>query len=398
MNWPLISFVQLAVLAAAFYALWRKDRNWRIELERVRQAATLAGQQSSQSLNREAARQEAFLNSLVEGLLLLDENGLVLRMSRSLERAFNLDARYRGHSLMEVFRLHELLDLVARAKVEGQVLACELDLPGRVARRFQVNATVLRDENQQPQGYVLTFHDVTRLKELEKTRQEFVANVSHELRTPLSIIKGNVETLLDGAKDDPAVSERFLRGILKHANRLAWLIDDLLTISRLESGKVALNIQEVFLGGLVSRAFEDLSARAAERQVRLLNEVPAGLATQADPDRLLQVLVNLLDNAIKYGDAQGEVRAGGRLSPQGEVEMWVADSGPGIPAEAQPRVFERFFRVDRARSRDQGGTGLGLAIVKHIVLSHGGKVWLESQPGRGSTFFFSLPAPGGHEG
>jgi two-component system phosphate regulon sensor histidine kinase PhoR len=215
--------------------------------------------------------------------------------------------------------------------------------------------------------------------------------VSHELRTPLSLIKGYVETLLDGAKDDPALTARFLQTIERHADRLTFLIDDLLAISQLESGHVAYNFQTVDLHGQVERVCSELEVRALERQVTLLNEVSADLWVRADGDRLQQVLLNLIDNAIKYGRTGGTVRIGGRLVADSLVEGFVSDDGPGIPTESQPRVFERFYRVDRARSREQGGTGLGLSIVKHIIQTHGGEVDVESQPGRGTTFRFTLP-------
>jgi two-component system phosphate regulon sensor histidine kinase PhoR len=218
-----------------------------------------------------------------------------------------------------------------------------------------------------------------------------VANVSHELRTPLSMIKGFVETLLSGAKDDPAVAIRFLKNIDKHTNRLTFLIEDLLTISRLESGKVVFNLQPTSLREVTARVEEDLQTRAADKKMRLLNQVPEEAVAWADGDRLQQVLFNLVDNAIKYGRLEGLVTVTAADKGQSEVQVTVRDDGPGIPVEARERIFERFYRVDRARSRDQGGTGLGLSIVKHIVHCHGGKVWVESEVGKGASFHFTLP-------
>ena len=239
---------------------------------------------------------------------------------------------------------------------------------------------------------ILVFHDLTRLKQLENTRQEFVANVSHELRTPLSLIKGYVETLIDGAKNDPAVASRFLQTIAKHTDRLTYLIEDLLTISQLESGQVALNLHAVELRPLAGRVAEDLAARAAVRQITFANQVPAGLSARADADRVQQVLFNLVDKAIKYGAAGTVVTLGGGTAGDGQVALWVHNDGAGIPPAAQDRIFERFYRVDKARSREQGGTGLGLAIVKHIVQTHGGEVRVEGAPGQGATFRFTLPS------
>jgi two-component system phosphate regulon sensor histidine kinase PhoR len=210
------------------------------------------------------------------------------------------------------------------------------------------------------------------------------------LRTPLSLIKGYVETLLDGAKDNPEVSTKFLHTIERNADRLKLLIEDLLTISELESGRIELNLQPLAVQPLIQKVLQDLQTRAAGKQVTLTNEA-ADLCVEGDTNRLEQVLGNLVDNAIKYGRAGGTVVVGSRPVADERIEISVRDDGPGIPPEAIERIFERFYRVDKARSREQGGTGLGLSIVKHIVQSHGGKVWAKSEPGHGATFFFTIP-------
>jgi len=222
-------------------------------------------------------------------------------------------------------------------------------------------------------------------------RQEFVANVSHELRTPLSLIKGATETLIDGAKTDPIALERLLTIIDRHANRLTLLIDDLLLLAKLDSGRVALNLQPSPLRVATQEVIDDLMPRAEPRGMQLKNQIAAGLLAQADPDRLRQVLSNLIDNAIKYGRQGGSVTITGKALSEHLVEVCIQDDGPGIPADARARVFERFYRVDKARSREQGGTGLGLAIVKHVVQAHGGDVRVESEPGHGAAFYFTLP-------
>jgi two-component system phosphate regulon sensor histidine kinase PhoR len=253
-----------------------------------------------------------------------------------------------------------------------------------------VNAAALTTEAGEHHGAVLVFHDLTRMKKLEIARKDFVANVSHELRTPLSMIKGYVETLLDGAKDDPAVSLKFLRTIERNSDRLKLLIEDLLTISELEAGRIELQIQTVSLQTLAGKVLEDLQRRAAARQITLSSRVP-DLRVEGDPGRLDQVLGNLVDNAIKYGRPGGHVIVDARPSENGLIEISVADDGPGIPPDSIERIFERFYRVDKARSREQGGTGLGLSIVKHIVQSHGGTVWAKSELGHGTTFYFTVP-------
>jgi two-component system phosphate regulon sensor histidine kinase PhoR len=294
--------------------------------------------------------------------------------------------------MLEAFRLHPLEELAQRLKTEQQVLGFELEVPGPSPHFLQVNAAAILDDDNNRLGALLIFHDLTRLKQLESTRQEFVANVSHELRTPLSMIKGYAETLLNGAKNDPEVATRFLQIIERHADRLAFLIDDLLTISQLEGGEMVLNLDAVNLHGLVAAVFEDLRARAEKQHVLLHNSVPDGLRANADGERLKQVLWNLVENAIKYGGEDGQVRVSAETVNSDTLQVSVRDNGPGIPEEALLRVFERFYRVDKARSREAGGTGLGLSIVKHIVQRHGGKVWAESVLSEGSTFYFTLPS------
>ena len=388
---PLVSLALLAAIAGVGWGFWTGRRLRMAELRFQREREAL-GSAEDLRLAEAEMRQQAVFNSMVEGLLVLDHQGRVLFTNPALGQLLPLPNPVRGLSLIEALRLHELESLTQRVLAEGRVTGFEVQLPGPPSRILQVNAATVRDPEQALIGTILVFHDLTRIKQLENVRKEFVANVSHELRTPLSLIKGYVETLLDGAKDDPALTARFLQTIERHADRLTFLIDDLLAISQLESGHVAYNIQTVDLRGQVDRVCSELEVRARERHVTLVNEVPAELWVRADADRLQQVLLNLIDNAIKYGRTAGSVRIGGRVVADSLVEGFVADDGPGIPPEAQPRVFERFYRVDRARSREQGGTGLGLSIVKHIIQTHGGEVDVESQPGRGTTFRFTLPS------
>ena len=343
-------------------------------------------------------QQEVIFDSMVEGLLLLDERGRVQLANRAFTGLFGLTADIRGRTIMEALRLHQLADLVRSLDTQKQVLGFEIKLPGPNERWLQINAAAIFTDQARRQGTVLVFHDLTRLKQLENARQEFVANVSHELRTPLSLIKGYVETLLDGARDNPETATRFLQTIDRNADRLKLLIEDLLTISELESGRVQLNLRPIALGPVVAKVLEDFKGRAAAKNVTLVNQAP-DLAVRGEPGRLEQVLGNLVDNAIKYGRVSGTVTVGGRALDGGQVEVFILDDGPGIPPEALERVFERFYRVDKARSRDQGGTGLGLAIVKHLVQSHGGRVWATSDPGHGATFHFTLPQGSGtHRG
>jgi two-component system phosphate regulon sensor histidine kinase PhoR len=385
-------FFLLTALAAAALAAWRF---WtRLHTSQRRHEATLVGLRGShaEALHAHTARLEAMLDSMIEGLVVVDARGRIALANRAAEDFFAFSRMMVGGTLLEVIRHHEVAALAARVVAEGSFAEHEVRLEGPLPRVLRLSAVALRDAAGAPAGAVLVFHDVTRIRELEGVRQDFVANVSHELRTPLSLIKSTAETLLDGAKDDPAVATRFLEIIDKHANRLTLLIDDLLLLARLDSGRVALNFQALALRDSAQDSLDDFGIVARARSVTLENTVPAGLVARADPDRLRQVLSNLIDNAIKYGRPEGRVTIAGRALAGERIELSVRDDGPGIPMESKERVFERFYRVDKARSREQGGTGLGLAIVKNVMQAHGGEVRVESSPSAGTTFFLTLPA------
>jgi len=384
--WP---YLTIALVILSVWLFWKLRRS-RSEAEQLKvQNASLTDRQRLAE-HQAHAQQTAVFNSMVEGLLLLDGEGRIQIANRQFARLFGAGDNLTGKTIIEAARMHEVAELVDGLSADEPAHGGELRLPGLPDRWLEVNAAAVFDEQRGRQGTVVVFHDLTRLKKLERNREEFVANVSHELRTPLSLIKGYTETLLDGAKDNPEVSQKFLQTIDRNAERLKLLIEDLLTISELESGRIRLQLQPVALKPLVGKLCEDFKPRAASREVTLVNEVP-DLTAKADSDRVQQVLSNLVDNAIKYGGAEGTVTIRGRTTEAGKIELCVADNGPGIPDDARERIFERFYRVDKARSREQGGTGLGLSIVKHIIQNHGGKVWVESELGKGSRFYFSLP-------
>lgn len=376
-----------AIVAARwFYLRWRAAEARRAsEVAELREAHAAA-------LHAHTARLEATLDSMVEGLVVVDPRGRIALANRAAEALFGFSRMMVGGTLLETLRHHEVAALAARVGAEGAVIEQEVRIESPTVRVLQISAVGLRDTAGAAAGAVLVFHDVTRLRELEAVRQDFVANVSHELRTPLSLIKSTAETLLDGAKDDPAVATRFLEIIDKHANRLTLLIDDLLLLARLDAGRVEMKFEAWALREGAQDSLDDFGIMARARGVTLENAVPAGLVARADPERLRQVLSNLIDNAIKYGRPEGRVTIGGRPLDENRVELTVRDDGPGIPPEAKERVFERFYRVDKARAREQGGTGLGLAIVKNVMQAHGGEVRVESAPGAGTTFFLTLPA------
>ena len=363
----------------------------------LRELGTALNQMSSQlearlrELVSEKAELNATLANMIEGVLVVDATGKVRLANAALRRQLDLPDAVVGKTVMEAFRSAPLYDLVAQALMSASTGAGELTFLGDAERVFHVNATCLRGAGGATAGAVVVFHDITRINQLENVRKDFVANVSHELRTPLSIIKGYVETLLDEPTPDDVTSRQFLRTINKHAQRLEALIGDLLSISELESHQARVNVGPVALPDAVERARGELRQRTEAKSMEIRVEIPGSFPpVRADAERLHQVLLNLLDNAIKYTQHGGRVRISAAAGDN-EIQVCVADNGPGIAPEDLPRIFERFYRVDKARSRDLGGTGLGLSIVKHIVQAHGGRVWAESALEKGSAFYFTLP-------
>lgn len=341
-------------------------------------------------LGEEKAQLKTTLDNMVEGVALLDADGRVQELNPIMERLFDLRSEETcGRPLAEALRHSALQDLVRKALEERRPGVGEATLFTPEERVFEAYANPVLD-GAELKGAVLVLHDITRLRRLEEVRKEFVANVSHELRTPLASIKGFAETLRRGGIDDKEHRMEFVSTIESHADRLSRLVDDLLDLAAIESGRVP-RTEPVGLAALVRETLEGLSPLAAKKEVRLENAVPEPLSAAADRSALRQVLENLIDNAIKYNRARGKVHIAARAEGA-EVELAVSDTGAGIPAKDLPRVFERFYRVDKARSLEQGSTGLGLSIVKHLVESNGGRVWAESVEGEGATFFVRLPA------
>jgi two-component system phosphate regulon sensor histidine kinase PhoR len=307
------------------------------------------------------------------------------------------DIDHRGRHLIELCRDPQLQELVRETLGPGSMQTVhEISMQGAVSHHLRVSVARGGEGASAPFAAVLVFHDMTAVKRLETMRRDFVANVSHELRTPLTAIRGYAETLLDSGLRDTRQARHFLAVIDRHAERLSRLIDDLLTLSDLELGRTPIKREEVPLEGLVADVVEIVSAKAAQQSVSLVTELPAELPPlYGDPDRLQQVLINLADNAVKYTPRGGTVTIGARGFDDGAgatVELVVRDTGIGIPAADLPRLTERFYRVDKARSRELGGTGLGLAIVKHIVQAHGGSLDITSTVNQGTTVRLILPA------
>jgi two-component system phosphate regulon sensor histidine kinase PhoR len=336
---------------------------------------------------------------MVDGVVVLDREGRILLCNRAAVEQLELTTRGEpvGAKLSLVCRVPELTSLVEEALgSSGAPLQREVDFPGRESHRvLSVSAVAIADEAE-PLGAILVLHDLTRVRHFEAMRADFVANVSHELRTPLTAIRGYAETLQSGALSDPERAAEFVGVIQRHSERLARLIDDLLTLSDLELGRTEIRPRTLPISEIVPGSLEMLKQKADERNVELRAEIAPDLpAVLGDRDRLEQVLINLIDNAIKYSGSGSSVRVVARVlegDGRRSVEIAVCDNGVGIPEKDVPRLTERFYRVDRARSRELGGTGLGLAIVKHIVLAHGGSLGIDSLPGRGTTVRVTLPA------
>ena len=386
-----MNFAFLALLAFAAALGWFAWREYRRRIEtgetHRRERAELEARHAT-ALRERSLHLETIFDRMIEGMIVVDGAGRIRLANRAAGRLFGFSSPAAGRTLLEAVRHHEVEAVAVRLKTEREVLGHEVRLEGAAPRILEINAVSLPDSA----GALLVFHDLTKLRQLEMMRQDFVANVSHELRTPLSLIKGAAETLLDGGRADPEVLEKFLGIIDRHATRLGLLIEDLLLLSALDSGRIELHVGELDLHAAVQEVLEDFAPTAREKGVILENEVPAALLARADGGRVRQVLANLIDNAIKYGREQGSVQVGATELGAGWLQVFVRDDGPGIPADARERIFERFFRVDKARARTQGGTGLGLAIVKNLVLAHGGDVRVESAEARGTTFYFKLPA------
>ena len=336
--------------------------------------------------------QEAILVSMQEGVLALDPQAHVIAMNPAAEALLAVSAaQARGRTVQEVIRNVGLQRLLADAMSKAEPTTGEIVLRGDAERFLQGTATALRDAAGRDLGMLVVLNDITRIRRLEIIRRDFVANVSHELKTPITSIKGFVETLRDGALDDRPQAERFLEIVARHADRLHAIIEDLLSLSRLEQNNEIAEIPrpEVPLRPIIEAAMLDCSAKAAARQVTVAPSCEPGLHVKANAPLLEQAVVNLLDNAISYSNANGTVWLTARQE-NGAVRIDVRDEGIGIAPEHVPRIFERFYRTDKARDRASGGTGLGLAIVKHIAQIHDGQVGVTTEVGKGSTFSLHL--------
>jgi two-component system, OmpR family, phosphate regulon sensor histidine kinase PhoR len=362
------------------------------------------------TLSGERNQSGAILRSMVEGVAVIDGQERLVFYNRAFSDILTLQVSgLEGMPIIEVVRNIDLLNLIRGALHGEEGLQSDIVTGIVQPRCFAATAAPVKRQEflaggavgkgndgetvaqEKPSGAVVVLHDVTELRKLERVRQDFVANVSHEFKTPLTAIQGFAETLLGGALEDPQNNRRFLGIIRQHAMRLARLTDDLLRLARIEAGKLELEFQTMGLAEFVEGCAETTLLKASRKQIALEIDVPPGLpSVYGDPSLLREVLQNLLDNAIQYTAPGGRIRVSASAGER-EAVVTVSDTGIGIPLADQVRIFERFYRVDAGRSREAGGTGLGLSIAKHIVEVHGGRIWVESQVGRGSDFSFCIP-------
>ncbi len=350
-------------------------------------------------ISREKDYLQTVLKGITEGVLVVDGRGRIRMVNEALRKLFPLPPEVLDRTLLEVIRNAELEEAIRKAIRNGKGSAFELTLPSSSGRNFEVNVVGIplpseriNEEGREMGGAIAVFHDISRLKELERIRQDFVANVSHELRTPLTTIKGYAETLLEGAMKEE-VALQFIQVIKRHTDRLTKIVEDLLTLSKIESKEFQLKMEVLSLRDLIDDVIGFVKEPAEKKKISISrNEIPSFLTLKADRNYLEQVLINLLDNAIKYTPVGGRITISAIENNSEEIQFLVGDNGIGIPREDLHRIFERFYRVDKGRSQELGGTGLGLSIVKHLIQAHGGRVWAESRLGEGSTFHFTLPS------
>jgi two-component system, OmpR family, phosphate regulon sensor histidine kinase PhoR len=350
-------------------------------------------QERIETVLRQQNEREAMLSSMEEGVLAINNEGTILSLNKACASLLGENpAKLRGRSAYEVIRKADLLEFIESALASASPVEGDIQIRGEPDRWVSAHGTMLHDPQRGKIGVLVVLHDVTRLRHLEEVRRDFVANVSHELRTPITSIKGFIETLVDGAFEDRENAHRFLQIMLRQVNRLDAIICDLLTLSRIERGteEQMIELAREPIRGVLRAAIEMCEKKASDKGVKIELNCPENLVAQINAALLEQAVVNLLDNAVKYSTSETAVEVGAACEGN-ELTISVKDQGCGIETQHLPRLFERFYRVDKARSRELGGTGLGLAIVRHIALAHRGSVTVESTVGVGSTFHLRLP-------
>jgi two-component system phosphate regulon sensor histidine kinase PhoR len=352
----------------------------------------------SEKIQSEEFNVEAILSAMLDGLVVVDRGGIIRLANPEFGKLFGVAGKATGRTLLEVIRDAAVAELVTQTLLRGEARREVFKMPARSGEgtpQIDVSAVPIAENPGAIKGAVVLFHDVTKLQQLEGVRRDFVANVSHELRTPLSILHGYLETLIDYPTLPASERSRILEVMTKHSGRLTLLVEDLLSLAKLEAPESHLHFTALEMQTFLSSILRDWAKKFDAKQLRAELDVSTGLPTmRADESRLQEVVYNLLDNAVKYSPTGGRIDIRAELRGE-QIALTIADEGTGIPGRDLPRIFERFYRVDKARSREIGGTGLGLAIVKHIARLHGGSVEAESELGRGTTIRVLLPVSGG---
>jgi two-component system phosphate regulon sensor histidine kinase PhoR len=349
--------------------------------------------QRIKTITTQGAESDAILSSMIEGVIAIDSDGQIVRINHAAAGFFNINTKQAERCpIEEAIDNTEVIEFIQKAIGSASPTEAEVIIPGDEKRHLKLHAARLSDSEGNKTGAVIVLTDTTQIKQLEKIRRDFVANVSHELKTPITSIKGFVETLQEGALTDPEQANRFLEIIARHADRLNAIIDDLLTLSRLEEGgeRRALSFEMTPLKPVLTEAVELSKVRAEEKQIQINLDCAENIEARVNPALLEQAVTNLINNAIKYSEAKSSIVIKAEQT-ETDIRITVRDQGCGIDKKYQERIFERFYVVDKSRSRKLGGTGLGLAIVKHIAQVHNAQVTVESQPGAGSTFTIHLP-------
>jgi len=341
----------------------------------------------------EKGKLEAAFASMTDGVLVLNNSGAIEVVNAAFTHMFSVRyADIEGKTPLDAFRNIALQKALDRFRGNGVPLSQEILLEEGDIRAVDVTISPIRGLPRNDEKTMLVFHDVTRLKNLEKMRVDFVANVTHEIKTPLTAILGFIETLKDGAIEEKEIARHFLETIHNHAQRLNRLVDDLLTISNIEMGETKMSFEDLSLISVIESVLPIIEQQAARKDIKVKKELPDALPpVKADRDKVIQILLNVLDNAVKFTDREGAVSITAHDNEDGRVAVRISDTGIGIPKAEIPRLGERFYRVDKTRSREMGGTGLGLSIVKHLLMAHGGALSIDSRPGRGTSVSIFFP-------
>lgn len=380
----------LTITSLVFFFLSRLRKNQLTALGQQMKETVRNFENQFSEMKNEKNRFLTILDGMVEGVLVTNARGEIELVNPALHAIFNLDGECRGQTILECLRHAEIHEATQQVLAGGEAQEREIDLYIGSKERHLIVHTAPLQGVAEVNGSVSVFYDVTKIRNLENMRKEFVANVSHELKTPLTSILGYAETLRKGALEDPSLSKRFTEKIERNAQQLRELVEDILKLSEIEAGRMELRLQPLSLAVALDEIHSHFEETLQTRKIEFQKKVDTQLMIQADPQALRQILDNLVDNAIKYTPAGGCVTVSANQEDNG-IKILVTDTGVGIPEKDLSHVFERFYRVDKARSREVGGTGLGLSIVKHLVQAHGGEVGVASEVGKGSQFHFTIP-------